>query len=229
MQHRTVRDVMTHQVVSADADCSFKELVVLLARNDISAVPVVDGQGRPVGVVSEGDLLRNQASRPDPLGHGQLADPSDPTGVQPETAVGLMTGPALTARPEWSVVEAARAMERDAVKRLVVVDEIGRLAGIVSRSDLLRVFLRTDRFIREEIVNDVLGRTLRIAEGAVHVQVREGVVTLRGTLGLRSLGLLVVRLSQGVDGVVNVHDLMVFDVDDAPALPEPSAALPATP
>ncbi len=82
---------MTHQVVSADAECSFKELVGMLADNDISAVPVVDGQGRPVGVVSEGDLLQNQASRPDPLGHRQLAGPSGRTGVQPETAVGLMS------------------------------------------------------------------------------------------------------------------------------------------
>lgn len=220
---------MTHQVVSAGADCSFKELVGMLAENDISAVPVVDDQQRPVGVVSEGDLLRNQASRPDPLGHGQPAGLSDPTGVQPEVAAGLMTCPAVTARPGWSIVEAARAMEGAGVKRLVVVDEIGRLAGIVSRGDLLRVFLRTDRFIREEIVGDVLGRTLQIAEGAVQVQVLEGVVTLRGTLGLRSLGLLVVRLAQGVDGVVSVHDLMLFGVDDVPALPEPSAAVPATP
>lgn len=217
---------MTHQVVSAAADCPFKELVGLLADNDISAVPVVDDQDRPLGVVSEGDLLRNQASRPDPLGHGRSPGPAGPPNVQAETAVGLMTSPAVTARPAWSIVEAARAMERTGMKRLVVVDEIGRLAGIVSRSDLLRVFLRTDRFIREEIVSDVLGRTLRLPEGVVQVRVRDGVVTLHGTLGLRSLALLVVRLAQGVDGVVNVHDLLVFEVDDAPALPE-SAALPA--
>ncbi|WP_427196971.1 BON domain-containing protein [Streptomyces sp. DSM 41987] len=84
--------------------------------------------------------------------------------------------------------------------------------------------------VQHRTVRDViLGRTLQITEGAVQVQVQEGVVTLRGTLGLRSLGPLVVRLAQGVDGVVNVHDPMAFDVDDAPALPEPSAALPATP
>ncbi|QNA77290.1 BON domain-containing protein [Streptomyces sp. So13.3] len=84
--------------------------------------------------------------------------------------------------------------------------------------------------MQHRTVRDViLGRTLQITEGAVQVQVQEGVVTLRGTLGLRSLGPLVVRLAQGVDGVVNVHDPMAFDVDDAPALPEPSAALPATP
>ncbi|MCZ4124963.1 CBS domain-containing protein [Streptomyces sp. H39-S7] len=220
--------MMSHQVVSVAADRPFKELVVLLAQNDISALPVVDDQNRPLGVVSEGDLLRNQASRPDPLGHGHPAGPSDPTRIQPEVAADLMTGPAVTARPEWSVVEAASAMERAGVKRLVVVDEIGRLVGIVSRSDLLRVFLRTDRFIREEIVSDVLGRMLQIAEGAVQVQVREGVVTLRGRLGRRSQGMLVVWLSKGVDGVVSVHDLLAFDADDAPVLPEP-VTLPAAP
>ena len=75
-----------------------------------------------------------------------------------------MSTPPVVARPEWSVVEAARLMERRGVKRLPVVDETGRLVGLVSRADLLRLFLRRDRAIREEITGDLLVKTLGLRQ-----------------------------------------------------------------
>jgi CBS-domain-containing membrane protein len=137
-----------------------------------------------------------------------------------------MSTPAITARPQWSVVEAAREMDRHKVKRLPVVDETGQLVGIVSRSDLLRVFLRQDTAIGEEITREILHRTLQVGPGAVDVTVADGVVTLRGKVGSKSLVPIAVRLCRAVDGVVTVHQELEFDADDseAGAAEKPNAA-----
>lgn len=206
MLHRMVGDLMTNAVVSVRRDTGFKDIAEHLAEHDVTAVPVVDDQGRPVGVVSEADLLRKQESQADPGGHLAAAHllPAERVKAHALTAEELMTSPAVTARPQWSVVEAARAMARHHVKRLPVVDDVGRLVGIVSRSDLLRVFLRRDFTIGEEITTDVLTRTLGLAPGAVTVQVTDGRVTLSGTVPQESLIPIAVRLAESVDGVVDV-------------------------
>ncbi|MFP1624709.1 CBS domain-containing protein [Streptomyces sp. 5K101] len=210
MLHRTVGDLMTTAVVSVRPDTGFKDIVQHLAEHDITAVPVVDDQARPVGVVSEADLLRKRESQADPGGHLAAAHllPEESAKAHALTAEGLMSSPAVTARPQWSVVEAARAMARHHVKRLPVVDDAGHLVGIVSRGDLLHVFLRRDPTIREEIMTEVLTRTLGLDPGTVTVQVAEGRVTLTGTVPQSGLIPVVVRLSESVDGVVDVtHQL----------------------
>ncbi|MGV9249843.1 CBS domain-containing protein [Streptomyces sp. NPDC003697] len=206
MLHRLVGDLMTSAVVSVRRDTSFKDIAEHLAEHDITAVPVVDDQGRPVGVVSEADLLWKQESQADPGGRLAAAHlpPAERAKAHALTAEGLMTAPAVTARPQWSVVEAARAMARHHVKRLPVIDDAGRLVGIVSRTDLLRVFLRRDLTIGEEITRDVLTRTLGLAPGTVTVQVTDGRVTLGGTVPQENLIPIAVRLSESVDGVVDV-------------------------
>lgn len=130
-----------------------------------------------------------------------------------------MNSPAVTARPQWTVVEAAQAMGRHCVKRLPVVDEAGRLIGVISRADLLRVFLRSDRDIREEISREVLVRTLGIAPSAISVHVIDGRVTLTGTVERKSLVPVVVRLCRGVDGVVDVSADLDHRTDDTPGAP----------
>jgi len=206
MQHRTVADLMTHDVVRARPDTPFKELVKLLADNDVTAVPVVDELDRPVGVVSEADLLRNCAGRTTPAGRTPIPHPQEWERAEAEgtRAEELMSAPAVCARPQWTVVEAARLMADRNVKRLPVVDEADRLTGIVSRGDLLRVFLRRDEAIRDEIARDVLGRTLGLAPTDVTVEVRQGQVTLRGTVEVSGLIPIVERLCRSVDGVVSV-------------------------
>ncbi|KIF05402.1 hypothetical protein PL81_13380, partial [Streptomyces sp. RSD-27] len=110
----------------------------------------------------------------------------------------------VTARPEWSVVRAARVMQRSGVKRLPVVDPDGRVVGVLSRSDLVRLFLRRDHAIREEVVEDVLTQTLRLAPSSITVAVDDGLVTLSGTVSRPALLPVIVRLCQSVDGVVDV-------------------------
>lgn len=188
MQHRMVSDLMTTPVVRVGKDAGFKEIAKLLAEYDITAVPVVDDDDRPVGVVSEADLLRKEAGRLDPAGLLPVLHPrpADRTKQEATTAEGLMNSPAITARPQWTVVEAAQVMDRYRVKRLPVVDEAERLVGVISRADLLRVFLRGDRAIREEISRDVLIRTLGIAPDSVTVHVVDGRVALSGIVERKS-------------------------------------------
>jgi CBS domain-containing protein len=229
-RHRTVEDLMTHEVVRARLQTPFKDLAAMFAEHGITAVPVVDDQDRAIGVVSEADLVRHEAAQHDPYGRepdGPGVPRPDGSGIrrgrrkgEEETAGQLMTAPAVVGRPYWNVVEAARAMDRHRVKRLPVVDENGRLIGIVSRADLMRVFLRGDDAIREEIVREVLGRVLAVQPGEVQVTVAEGVVTLHGRITRRRLGPVLVRLCRGVDGVVSVHDRLDKPPGDAvPGVP----------
>lgn len=216
MQHRNVHDVMTHEVVTARPDTPFKEIAALFHRNDITALPVIDDQGRPLGMVSEADLIRKEAVLPDPEGRtpGRWLDAQDRARAEAETAGGLMTSPAITARATWTVAEAARAMDKHKIKRLPVVDEVGRLVGIVSRRDLLQVFLRHDVAIREEINHDVLGQTLWLAPGDVGIAVQDGVVTLTGRVPRKSLIPITEQLCRAVDGVVAVHQALTWTEDD---------------
>ncbi|MCX4458883.1 CBS domain-containing protein [Streptomyces sp. NBC_01340] len=224
MHHRTVEELMTRGVVRARRDTPFKELVRLLAENDVTAVPVVDDLNRPMGLVSEADLLRKSADQADPSGripvpHLEAWERAKAEGSRAEE---LMSAPAVCARPEWSVVEAARLMEAQHVKRLPVVDEADRLLGIVSRGDLLRIFLRRDDAIRDEIAADVLRRTMRLGPSEVTVEVRDGRVALGGSVEFRSLIPVIEELCRRVDGVVSVADHIAYRTDDAS--PSPTGA-----
>lgn len=106
-------------------------------------------------------------------------------------------------------------MAEKGVKRLLVVAEDGRLVGIVSRADVLKVHLRPDEEVRRDIVDAVLRRTLWLDPSEVHVEVGGGLVALSGHLDRRSLAELMVRLVGSVPGVVAVQDHLTYDLDDA--------------
>lgn len=216
MRHQSVGDFMTASVVRVQGGTGVKEIARLLTEHHITAVPVVDRQDHPVGMVSEADLLHKEAEQSDPAGHVPAPElpREDGAKVAAVNAEGLMTSPAVVARPQWSIVEAARTMEHHRVKRLPVVDDAGQLIGIVSRSDLMRVFLRRDLAIREEILDDVLTRTLGVAPAEVTAYVTDGRVTLTGTVEHKSLIPIAVRLCQSVDGVVDVTNRLTCEVGD---------------
>ena len=81
MQHRTVAELMSRNVVRARRDMPFREIVESLRDNNVTAVPVVDELDRPMGVVSEADLLRKSSSQPDPSGRTPSRDPRVVEGV----------------------------------------------------------------------------------------------------------------------------------------------------
>lgn len=216
MHHRTVGELMNRDVVQVGPETLFKDLVRILAENAVGALPVVDAAGCPIGVVSEADLLRKASDQSDPYGRMPLPDAqawehAESEGIRADE---LMSAPAVCAYPEWTVVEAARLMAVRKIKRLPVVDETGRLQGIISRSDLLRVFLRRDDAIREEIDRDLLQQTLGLAPSQVTVDVREGQVALGGNVETKSLVSIIVRLCRGVDGVVSVSQHIAYTRDD---------------
>jgi CBS domain-containing protein len=229
---RTVRDAMTQVVVTAHPRASFAEVARLLYRNGVTAVPVVDDSNHLLGMVSETDLLREAVLLPDPQSHccDPLLPEHDLTRGRARSAAELMVRPDVVARPDWSIVQVARVMADRRTRRLPVVDDTGHLVGIVSRSDLLRRSLRSDTDIRDEIVHGVLGETLGLTPGSLQVAVHDGVVTLAGGVGERSLIRVIERLCGSLDGVVAVHHTLSYEFDDMnldlgrPQLPETSGS-----
>ena len=174
---RTVQDVMTREVVAVRGPTPFKELVRLLNEHRVTAVPVLDDAGRlVVGVVSESDLALKEVAplrRPTPAfetaqHRGERAKAGSLTAAE------LMTAPAVTVGPEELVATAARRMDDRRVKRLPVVDHSGALVGIVTRTDLLKVFLRSDDELRFDVLDHVSGDLLRLPPGTVEVEVGDG-------------------------------------------------------
>ncbi len=210
-----VKDVMTREVVSVDEFAPFKQLVVLLQKHRISALPVVTDSRRVVGVVSEADLLVKEG-QPDMQPHLlESRRDRDRRGKASGRLSGeLMTGPAITIGPEASVVEAARLMQAKGIKRLPVVDEEGKLAGIVSRADLLQAFLRPDDEIWREVVEDVILRSLWLDPQRLEVRVANGVVTLGGEVDRRSDRELIETFVLRVDGVVGVQNHLRYRYKD---------------
>lgn len=216
-----VSDVMTTQVVSVAEDTPFKDIAETLIQGGISAVPVVDAAGHVLGVVSEADLLRKEEFREQYYREGyrpplraRLRHPKARRKAAGDTAAELMTRPAISVTPDTSVVAAARLMDAHEVKRLAVVDAQGRLAGIVSRRDLVKPFLRADGDIAAEIREDVLDRSLWVDTSGVAVDVERGVVTLSGWMDRRTEAAIAVRLTQRVNGVVGVVDRLTWKQDD---------------
>jgi CBS-domain-containing membrane protein len=212
-----VRDVMTQDVVTVDEHAAFKEVAGLLTERRVSALPVLDADGRVVGVVSEADLmLKEEFPEGPPEGrwfqgrHRREARAKAAGG----TAAELMTSPAVTIGPDASIAKAARLLHRHQIKRLPVLDPAGPLLGIVSRADLLKVFLRSDAEIAAQVRQRVLRRALWVGPDTVGVEVRDGVVTLTGQLERRSLIPILVNLVRGLDGVVGVVDRLSFEFDD---------------
>jgi CBS-domain-containing membrane protein len=213
-----VRDVMTQDVVTVDEHASLKEVARLLTEHRVSALPVLDGEGRVVGVVSEADLMPKEEF-PEGQPGGRLFQGRRRREIRAkaagDTAAELMTSPAVTIGPDAGVAEAARLLHRHGIKRLPVVDPAGPLLGIVSRADLLKVFLRADADIAREVRQQVLRRAMWIDPDTVAVEVHDGVVTLAGQLERRSLIPIVVSLVRGLDGVVDVVDRLSFEFDDS--------------
>lgn len=217
MKQRTVGDVMTTDVVSVTEDTPYRKIVDILAERRVSAVPVIDGFDRVVGVVSEADLLYKIEYADDDHEQRIFQWPSRRAArakAHGETAKNLMSTPVVTVPPSTSVTVAAKLMDHEHVKRIPVVNDIGRLVGIVARSDLLKTYLRPDPAIREEVVDDVLRRVLQIHPVAVEVDVADGVVTLRGRVDRHTTAAIAVRLASAVQGVVNVRDELHWEFDD---------------
>jgi CBS domain-containing protein len=216
-----IRDVMTREVVTVGPETPLREVAGMLAERGISGVPVVDGEGSVLGVVSEGDILFKETDRTARKGHGLLGWLLDPYGAEGElklearTAREAMSTPPLMIEPDRPVAAAASTMIELGVNRLPVVDR-GKLVGIVTRADLVRAFARPDEALSAEIREDVLRRIVWLREPeAVKVAVEDGKVVLSGYVETRSEAELVSTFAARVPGVVEVSSTLTWRDDDA--------------
>ena len=221
IKHRSVEDLMTETVVTVAPAASFKDMATLLRRHRVSALPVVDHENKVLGIVSEADLLLKEE-------RGSLVERhlvetsrrrSERRKAEGLTAADLMSAPAITVSPAASAATAAALMHSRGVKRLPVVDEASRLVGIVSRSDLLKIFLRHDADIQQEVRGDLVVGTLWLEPEAIEISVADGVVTFSGDVPRLSDGQILARLTLGLDGVVGVVNRLAHRVDDSRPAP----------
>ncbi|GAA3444585.1 hypothetical protein Pve01_28900 [Planomonospora venezuelensis] len=217
-----VKDVMGRVAIAVRQDASFAELVATMQRFKVGAVTVIDADRRPVGVVSEDDLLLKEiVDHP----HGTALLPGRIRRRDRRKAAGtlasrLMTSPAITVTAGTPVREAARLMHAHRIKQLPVIDTVtGRIAGTVHQGDLLKIFLRPAADIRRE-VTAVLTR-LGIPAEQITAGVRDGVVTLGGRVARCSQIASLVAAVRAVEGVVEVEDDLTFQVDDLLTVPMP--------
>jgi len=222
MRRLKVSDVMTTEVITAREATPFKELARIMTERRVSALPVLDTADRLVGMVSEADLLPKEEHRDDHPGRWALkfgGDHASRIKAAGDTAGHLKTSPMVVTHPDASLVEAAKEMTRRHAKRLPVVDTENRLVGIISRADLLKVFLRDDEENRHEVISEILVRMLWANPERFDVQVRDGIVTLSivtlsGELEQRSHIPIAVQLPHRVDGVIDVVDRLSYALDD---------------
>jgi len=212
------KDIMTANVVTVTADTAVPDIAKLLLSRNISGVPVVDDSGVIVGIISEGDLIQREESKPAHtswwlrlFGEAETAEHYIKTHGM--TAADVMTRNVLTVDEETPVGDIARVMAEHRIKRVPVVTD-GELVGIVSRSNLLRGMVTRetgteptadDRTIKETILHEV-GEQGWITHGTLNVIVTGGVVELWGWVESDQERRALLLLAEGVPGVSRVED-----------------------
>jgi CBS domain-containing protein len=213
------RDIMTKDVVSVGPEAPVREVAAQMLERRISGVPVVDGERRVLGVLSEGDLIRRPEIETDHAPTGWLGvflsdeeRARDFVKSHGRKAREVMTRPALCVGPDAQLTEVVRLMERHRVKRLPVTEN-GRLVGIVTRADLLRALVTragaTPAAASDRDLHDRIDRMLRgedwAASAYVNVTVENGVAQLWGTVESPAQREALVIAVRGVPGVKGVE------------------------
>ncbi|MEU8203694.1 CBS domain-containing protein [Streptosporangium sp. NPDC049046] len=216
----TVSDVMGRTAIAVRQDAGFADIVAVMRRFAVGAVTVVDVERRPVGVVSQDDLLLKES---DAVRHSISIFESAARRREHEKAAAvvakdLMTSPAITVTPGMPVREAARLMHDKRIQQLPVIDPVtGRLAGILHRANLLRVFDRAEAELRAEA--EAVARDLNTTASEVVIGVENGVVTLDGKVEHRSQVVQLVEAIRRLEGVVDVTSRLEHGDDDLLVLP----------
>ena len=217
-----VRDVMTPGVVTVSPDTKVPDIAALLLERRISAVAVVEGNGKVVGVVSESDLMRRPelgTDRPRSRWLAFMLSPEDSERDFIKThglrAREVMTSPAVSVTPEASLADVVNLMGRRSIKRVLVL-EGGKLVGIVTRTDLLRALharreLSTasvpadDRAVRQAILR-ALAESDWADRAIVNVQVADGQVELWGAIESEEQRRAIRVAVEGVPGVRGITE-----------------------
>lgn len=215
MGEPTVADVMTRQVVTAVSDTPFKELAGAMLAHGVDVLPVIDIDGRPVGVVSEADVMTklefHGGADPAPVFAGSRCRARWSKSLA-LYAADLMTTPPITAAPGTPVSTAIHLMAHHRVRQICVVACTGYLVGMFARRDALHLFVRNDSAIEADIERVITTRTSQ--PGRVMVNVTDGVAVLDGALKLRSTVQRAGEVAHHVPGVIAVRNNLRYDIDD---------------
>jgi CBS-domain-containing membrane protein len=213
-----IKELMSNNPIAVGPETPLRDVAIILTENGFSGLPVIGERLEVLGVVSEADILVKEQGPADRRGGvlgWLLADEvPDAAKLAARTAGEAMTSPAITVRPDAHVSYAARLMTENGIKRLPVVDSHGTLAGIVTRSDLVRAFARPDHEIEREIREEVIQRILWIEAPSVVVRVERGEARLSGRLERRSDAELLEQFAARVPGVVSVGSTLRWHWDD---------------
>ncbi len=218
-------DIMTREVVTVSPTDSISAAAALMLRHRISGLPVVDGQGALVGMVTEGDLLKRSETGTEPqistwralwLGPARLAERYVQTHGR--TVNQIMTHATVTASEQTSLSEVVALMESRNIRRIPVLRD-GRLVGIISRADLLRALAQllpaehspasSDASIRSAILQE-LKHSRWVPREMVSVQVADGTVKLSGIVTHQAERDALRVLAQNTPGVKQVVDELIW-------------------
>ena len=217
------KDIMTMNVVSVSEEAPIHEIVKLLLKHRISAVPVLNSEGKVVGIVSEGDLLRPEGSgsaarqRPQWLETLFSDRSSDYEKAHGRTARAVMTPNVVTVDEDMPVNEIAALLERQHIKRVPVLAD-GRVVGIVSRAHLLHGLASTiiqhhepeaaaDRQIRDKLVKTLM-ETHNLDTVLVNVTVNNGHVRLWGIVENAEEAATAENAAKSLPGVKSVENYL---------------------
>lgn len=220
-----VKEVMTSPVIGVLPSASVADAATLMLGNRISGLPVMEADGRLVGVVSEGDFLRREELGTKRRRSWLLELFASPGKVADEYVHAngrkieeIMASEVITTTPEAPLESAVDLMSRKGIKRLPVVDG-GKVVGIVTRTDLLRALLRVssnpvagptdDEKIRSAILAE-MGRQIWSANGAIRVSVNQGVAELSGVIFDERERSAACVAAENVPGVKSVVDQLTW-------------------
>ncbi|MFF4986951.1 HPP family protein [Streptosporangium saharense] len=195
-----VREVMTTDVVTVGPGDPVRRAVRVLYGHDVTAAPVLDGEGRLVGVISEMDLLRGEFER-DPRSSARIV--LGHSAPVPYTVADVMTSEVTTVTETTDVTAAIDLMICKRVKSLPVTRG-DRVVGMLSRRDLLALLARPDEDIRADVLT-ALDEQYPTGP-SWEVTVRDGMVELRGRHAA-SVDDIADLLARTVPGVVRVRHL----------------------
>ena len=205
----TVEEAMTDHVVTVRPEASATAAARIMRDVGVSGLPVVDREGRVVGILTEADLL-HRAVVHDPAA---TVTPRRSNDLPSAAVADLMSRDVLGLRRDDPLAKAARLMEKARVRRLVVVGDGFVLEGIISRSDVVAALARSDADIEAEIRTSVIDQVLDLHPDDIDVSVSQGVVTIDGVVDERREAVRLERLVGRVLGVSDVESAVAWRAD----------------
>jgi CBS domain-containing protein len=218
-------DVMVRDVITIGPEDTIADAAKLIAQNDVSALPVLDDEGRLVGIISEGDLMNREEIGTE-VHHPWWIEAVTPAATlatefaksHGKRVKEVMSDNVITATEETPLAEIAAILERNRIKRVPIMKD-GKLVGIVSRSNLVQALASNDaisaerpdsnRVIREEILSRLKQQQSWTDFGSRNVIVNDGRVYLWGLISSEAERKALIALAEGVPGVTQVTDEMI--------------------